>query len=61
METIIIFLYAFFTGCIYTSWLWDADDRLGIRLMNILFGFINGWYITPILIGRALTKIYDNK
>jgi hypothetical protein len=54
----IIFLYVFFTGCVYTSWLWDTKDTFGIKIFNILFGFINGWYVTPILIGRVIKQIY---
>ena len=56
----IIFLYVFFTGCVYTSWLWDLKDSFWLKLLNILFGFINGWYITPILIGRAIKQIYKD-
>jgi hypothetical protein len=56
----IIFLYVFFTGCVYTSWLWDLKDPFLIKLFNILLGFINGWYIAPILIGRAIKQIYKD-
>ena len=50
----IIFLYVFFTGCVYTSWTWDTKDTFGIKIFIIIFGFISGWYATPILIGRAI-------
>ena len=56
----IIFLYAFFTGCVYTSWMWDTKDQFWMKFMNICFGFINGWYVTPILIGRAIRQIYKD-
>ncbi len=56
----IIFLYVFFTGCVYTSWLWDTKDHFWFKFMNICFGFINGWYITPILIGRAIKQVYKD-
>ena len=56
----IIFLYVFFTGCVYTSWLWDTTDKFFDGILNILFGFINGWYVTPILIGRAIKQIYKD-
>ena len=56
---LIIFLYVFFTGCIYASWLWDAENSFGIRLMSVLFGLIVGWWATPILIGRAIREFYN--
>ena len=61
MKLIIIILYTFVSGGIYTSWLWDTKDPLINKLLNILCGFMNGWYITPFLIGKALAKIYDGK
>ena len=60
MESI-IFLYVFFTGCIYASWLWETTDIFFDKILNILFGFFAGWLITPILIGRALKKIYKQE
>jgi len=60
MVEIIIFLYVFFTGCVYTSWMWDKKYGFVINFLNIFFGFINGWYITPILIGRTIRKIYKD-
>ena len=56
----IIFLYVFFTGCVYTSWLWDAKDHFWFKFMNICFGFIYGWIITPILIGRTIKQVYKD-
>lgn len=56
----IIFLYVFFTGCVYISWMWDTKDTFWLKFMNICFGFISGWYVTPILIGRAIGQIYKN-
>ena len=56
----IILLYIFFTECVYTSWLWDLKDPFWIKFLNILFGFINGWYLAPILIGRAIKQIYKD-
>ena len=56
----IIILYILFTGAIYASWLFDKRDRWWINMMNILFGFANGWYITPILIGRTIKQIYKD-
>ena len=55
-----IFLYVFFTGCVYTSWLWDTKDHFLWKLMTICFGFANGWYGTPILIGRVIKQIYKD-
>lgn len=57
----IVFLYVFFTGCIFTSWLSDKTDTFFDRVFNILGGFIVGWLITPILIGRAIKKIEYGK
>jgi len=57
----IIFLYIFFTGCVYTSWLWDTTDPFWLKFINICFGFINGWYVTPIIIGRAIAQIYKDE
>lgn len=54
----IVFLYVFFTGCILTSWLRETTDTFFDTVFNILCGFITGWLITPILIGRAIKKIY---
>lgn len=56
----IIFLYVFFTGCVYTSWIWDLKDPFWLKLMNIYFGFVVGWFLTPILIGRAIKQIYKD-
>ena len=57
---LIIFLYVFFTGGIYTAWIWDTTDPFWLMFMNICFGFINGWYVTPIIIGMAIKKIYND-
>lgn len=57
---LIIFLYVFFTGCVYTSWLWDTTDHFSLKFLNICFGFLYGWFVTPILIGRAISKIYND-
>jgi hypothetical protein len=57
---LIILLYMFFTGCIYASWLWDAEYPIGDKLLSILFGLIHGWIVTPILIGRVLRKFYKD-
>lgn len=61
MELIIILLYMFVSGIIYISWLWNTEYSLMDKLMTIMFGFMGGWLITPILIGQALAKIYDGK
>ena len=55
----IVFLYVFFTGCVYTSWLWETTNNFFDKILNILFGFINGWYITPILIGKVMAHLID--
>lgn len=57
----IVFLYVFFTGCILTSWLCETTDTFFDRVFNILGGFIAGWLITPILVGRAIKQIYKGK
>ena len=54
----VFILYFFISGLIYASWLWDSKDPFWLKFLNFLFGFINGWYITPILIGRAIKQIY---
>ena len=54
----IIFLYVFFTGCVYTSWMWDKTNHYVWKFMNIWIGFTTGWFVTPILIGRAIKQIY---
>ncbi len=56
----IIFLYVFFTGCIYTSWMWDTKEWFIVKVMNVVFGFVLGWLITPLLIGRAIKQIYND-
>lgn len=56
----IIFLYIFFTGCVHTSCMWDTTDPFGVKFMNICFGFVTGWFITPILIGRVIRQIYKD-
>ncbi len=56
----IIFLYVFFTGCIYTSWMWDSEDHFWLKFLSILVGFIYGWFATPILIGRAIKQVYKD-
>ena len=56
----IIFLYVFFTGCVYTSWMWDLKDDVWLKVLTIIFGFFLGWFATPILIGRAIKQIYKN-
>lgn len=50
----IVFLYVFFTGCIYTSYMWDSKGDILLKVLTITFGFFWGWFMTPILIGRAL-------
>lgn len=56
----IIFLYAFFTGCVYTSWMWELDLKtdIWIKVFNVIYGFVLGWLVTPVLIGRAIKQIY---
>jgi len=56
----IIFLYMFFTGCVYTSWVWDSEDFIWLKVLNIIFGFSLGWFVTPILIGRAIKQFYKD-
>ena len=54
----LIILYCFVSGLIYASWLYDSkEDMLSILLCTI-FAMFSGWFVTPILIGRALKKIY---
>ena len=55
----IIFLYIFFNGCVYTSWLWDTEDHFVAKFITTIFGFVMGWFITPILIGRVIKRIMD--
>lgn len=57
METI-IFLYMFFTGLVFASWSYDAKDVFLLKFLTICCAFANGWYMTPILIGRAIKQIY---
>lgn len=54
----IIFLYIFFTGCISASWLYDAKDPFVVKFSCILCGLINGWLMTPVIIGRVIKQIY---
>lgn len=58
---VIIYLYMIFTGCVYMSWLWDAEDPFWIKLLNILSALTLWWFVTPILIGRAIEKIYKGE
>lgn len=55
----IIFLYVFFTGCVYTSWLWNATDCSVDKFITIIIRFILGWFVTLILIGRVIKRIMD--
>jgi hypothetical protein len=61
MSENIIFLYVFFTGCVFTSWMWDSIDNIWFKVLNIVFGFLCGWLATPILIGRAIKQIKELK
>ena len=54
----IIFLYFFFTGCVYASWMWDTEDPFVVNLIKVFWGLAGGWFITPVLIGRAIKQIY---
>ena len=56
----IIFLYVFFTGCVFTSLLWDTTEHFVFKLAKICLGFLTGWYMTPILIGRAIKQVYKD-
>ena len=56
----IIFLYVFFTGCFYTSWLWDTTDSFWLKLVKIYSGFVTGWFLAPILIGRVIKQVYKD-
>jgi hypothetical protein len=56
----IIFLYVFFTGCVYASWLFDTKDHFIVKFMCVCCGFVNGWIVTPILIGRVIKQIYKD-
>lgn len=55
----IVFLYIFFNGCVFTSWLWDTKVHFVEKFITAIFGFVMGWFITPILIGRVLKRIMD--
>ena len=57
----IVFLYVFFTGCIYTSFMWDSKEGILLKVLTTILGFSLGWFATPILIGRAINKIYKIK
>ncbi len=56
----LIFLYVFFAGCVYASWLWDPEDHFIVQFMWVCYGLVNGWIATPILIGRAIKQIYKD-
>ena len=57
----IVLLYIFFSGLVYISWMYDSKDSIAIYIINVAFGFICGWFITPILIGRAIAQIYKEE
>ena len=57
----LIVLYIFFTGLIYVSWRLNSEDPIWRTVLYTFFGFILGWIVTPILIGRAIRKIYKDK
>ena len=57
----IILLYVFFSGLIFISWMYDSKDSIAIIVINVFFGFICGWFIAPIIIGRAIAQIYKEK
>lgn len=45
----VFILYFFISGLIYASWLWNSKLPFYMKILNIFFGLINGWYVTPIL------------
>lgn len=53
----IILLYFFFTGCVYTSYMWDLKENIWLKAITIILGFFFGWFATPLLIGRAIKRI----
>ena len=57
----VFILYFFISGLIYASYLLDLKDPLWVEVLTILFGFIEGWLITPILIGRMIAQIYKDE
>ena len=56
----LLILYVFFTGCVYTSWIWELKDNIWLKVLTISFGFTLGWLMTPVLIGGAIKKIYKS-
>lgn len=52
----IVFLYVFFTGCIFTSFMWDSKEDILLKVITVVLGFLFGWFATPILIGRVINK-----
>ena len=56
----IIFLYFFFTGCVYASWLWDTENPFVVNFIATFFGCAVGWFMTPCLIGRVIKQIYKD-
>ena len=56
----IIYLYIFFTGLVYASWMWETKDHFFLKFLGICIGFIYGWFATPLLIGRAIKQIYKD-
>lgn len=57
----IIVLYIFFTGCVYAPFLWDEKAPLGFNVTRIIFGFLYGWLVTPILIGMVIKQVYKDE
>lgn len=57
----ITFWYVFFTGCVYTSFMYDFKENIWLKVLTIIIGFLLGWFATPILIGRAIKRFYKNQ
>lgn len=57
----IVLLYIFFSGLVYISWMYDPKDSWAIIVLNVFFGFTCGWFVTPILIGRAIAQVYKEE
>lgn len=51
-------LYCVVAGLIYASWLYDVNASNFVNVLNIGFGLLFGWIVTPILIGRTIAQIY---
>ena len=50
-------LWFFISGLIHTSFVWDSTNHNWLdKIFNVIFGFLFGWFIAPILLGKLIRE-----